>query len=941
MTAETRIQALERAASLWTGNTEPQNIDSLWLGDECEFLQAFRHTLHADDSELSERADKAVHELASFFRSAAELARTYSAIDAPVVTAEWVEQRHGIVADALQTTTEYDRLKSVLGKLASTSAHVPDSVLASGTMLAAALAWTAEAARRIHRFASENEINEAIENAMHCLQVAWPVATDRIVKDQMNSSNGSPPCRATHVMRKWAAEQPTGQDLRTFSWLSIRHLMEWLLIPTDTSQASSQDATPGQPQSFAIPLYNTSSNQGDFAQLQTQLIPEWQQGIYLDLATSGLLLLDAIFLESLNLAWEVCANAMTDVAPRYGGTIAQRLSLSVQPMCYAADGPSAGGMMALVMYGCAKERLMDPSVSGSFQLKRKDAKHRATLPEHIGVDTVSDVPAKIDALPDRVRTFLYVEPPDESDELRIQRAAQRKSLHLTPIGDFGTAFELFTLGDRLNNTLTPLNSSIDESSRERGGDKLARAAGGFASWLAAPIPYVEPHLGELLPERDARDSSEEHVEQLRTKANLDRASNYRWLTEDESVRDSIIDESQHDVAIAEMSQLIRHPYVCVAEDANSGKTVFSKRLAAFLATKAAADVLTAGRPLLVARWEHGPPDRSEGWPLDVDELRYRLQEIVRPHCDADDGLLSPGRAIDMLLQQGRVVVILDSADQAADRVNVVQSIVRELPNCRLIVTGRTFSFRADAANDPFPRELWKYFTLMPFSRNQQTRYLSTKGPDKSGQEVQGPLLPGQEIEDLFENYSDIQELLGVAGMLAMVRQILLAERKRLQGTGGTLPAVRLTRLRTRCDFYNEFYRRQVLDAGQRFDIERNEPRWQMLLAVTAFRMVLERAANYTVSGESRKRVRQDVTAYCNALAGDSADLRVQSSDWDTLREFSVLSDHSIIEGVDQNVLSFRHKGWLEFFAGIFLAKFAEPRALKTFDFNKLRHRLAP
>ncbi|MCA9013628.1 MAG: formylglycine-generating enzyme family protein, partial [Planctomycetaceae bacterium] len=91
----------------------------------------------------------------------------------------------------------------------------------------------------------------------------------------------------------------------------------------------------------------------------------------------------------------------------------------------------------------------------------------------------------------------------------------------------------------------------------------------------------------------------------------------------------------------------------------------------------------------------------------------------------------------------------------------------------------------------------------------------------------------------------------------------------------------------------------------------------------------ENAVNYTVSGEALMRIRRDVERYGRQL-GIAIDAEL---DWKRLQQFSMLSDHSILEGETTSILSFRHKGWLEFFFGLFLAKYADPAAVAVLDWK--------
>lgn len=66
--------------------------------------------------------------------------------------------------------------------------------------------------------------------------------------------------------------------------------------------------------------------------------------------------------------------------------------------------------------------------------------------------------------------------------------------------------------------------------------------------------------------------------------------------------------------------------ICVTEDANAGKTVFTHRLQAFLASPIPWQAFFDGKPRLPVRWEEA---RGNHWPRDV---RHDLEEAVAPYC---------------------------------------------------------------------------------------------------------------------------------------------------------------------------------------------------------------------------------------------------------------------------------------------------------------------
>jgi formylglycine-generating enzyme required for sulfatase activity len=330
---------------------------------------------------------------------------------------------------------------------------------------------------------------------------------------------------------------------------------------------------------------------------------------------------------------------------------------------------------------------------------------------------------------------------------------------------------------------------------------------------------------------------------------------------------------------------------------------------------------------LVCRWENTALSRH--WPTDGEQLLDELGKAVEPWCPTSKGSgpQNAQRVVAEALAEGRVALILDAVDQAGDPsrlLNFLNTDPRFL-NIPVLITGRSFAFRAQTDSTLFPRTGYKFITLLPFDENQQGRMLADVCPQ------------GGDFRQLFANYADVQELLGVVGMLAMVRELAGEE------VGDTRRAGALTRLRTRCDFYYQFYRRKMLQAARKptdlrehalTDLTEREPRWHKMLAVTAFRMVLEGATSYSVAGNVAGYVQDDVRRYLKELDN----IEVRDDDWASLRRFSVLSDYSVLEGRSEGVFSWRHKGWLEYFCGVFLACYADPAALAKFDFDLIQPR---
>jgi formylglycine-generating enzyme required for sulfatase activity len=260
------------------------------------------------------------------------------------------------------------------------------------------------------------------------------------------------------------------------------------------------------------------------------------------------------------------------------------------------------------------------------------------------------------------------------------------------------------------------------------------------------------------------------------------------------------------------------------------------------------------------------------------------------------------------------VLILDALDQAGDAKQLLHDLCdAEFKEARVIFTGRLFAFNVDQQNTLFAKDRNCFATILPFSKSQQVRAFKDLTP------------PVRDLDAVFERYDDVHQLLGVAGMLAMAHDVAREEWSRSGGRE------KVKGLRTRADFYWRYFERLTRQAalavsGQGVDPKRL-PLYERMLAAAAFRMVLQGAVNVSVAGVVLERMKSDVAAYCGAQKHP-----IDESAWTELKAFSALSDHGLIEARDEPLLSWRHRGWMEFFAGLFLARYAEPAALAQFDF---------
>ncbi len=164
--------------------------------------------------------------------------------------------------------------------------------------------------------------------------------------------------------------------------------------------------------------------------------------------------------------------------------------------------------------------------------------------------------------------------------------------------------------------------------------------------------------------------------------------------------------------------------LCVSEGPGAGKSVFSRRLQAYLCTREAQEKHFDGRPALVVRWEESP-DRN-GVPLPEDFEEGFAVELA-PHLEKG---VKAGEVVSQLLRENRIVLILDALDQvtkaseAAFNKFFLRLGIHDGGNsplhCQFIVTSRPY---ADAMVRERRDASWRMARIERFNVRQQYAYL--------------------------------------------------------------------------------------------------------------------------------------------------------------------------------------------------------------------------
>jgi hypothetical protein len=334
--------------------------------------------------------------------------------------------------------------------------------------------------------------------------------------------------------------------------------------------------------------------------------------------------------------------------------------------------------------------------------------------------------------------------------------------------------------------------------------------------------------------------------------------------------------------------------LCITEDAGAGKSVATRRIEAFLCGPEAQQRLFDGQPVLVVRWEQ----RVQHWPesFDVEGLIRALAAAVEPAVRALGANVSPVEVAEWALRAGRVFLILDALDQVP-RLSSIASLQESLRSgsvkpLRVLVTGRAY-----AVSDHWPlfRETggWRFGRIDGFDRNQQKAYL--RG------------LYRESPRELFPNYAEVRHLLRIPVVLSLVRELVEAGEFRSFATRG--------------DLYFQVHEHLTKRAAARLQDRhpewktgpRQRLRWREILAATACEMMVRQLYYYAVQGD-------DAVVDVQQAASRRCATKITDAEWEVIESVSGLTDRCILDGATRENLCWKHRGMMEFYCGLHLAR---------------------
>ncbi len=389
----------------------------------------------------------------------------------------------------------------------------------------------------------------------------------------------------------------------------------------------------------------------------------------------------------------------------------------------------------------------------------------------------------------------------------------------------------------------------------------------------------------------------------------------------------------------------------IAEDPGVGKSVFTKRLRAFLSGEKAQQEFFGGKPPLVVLWE----ETDGTWPKTdfVTALDNALSGFCQtePSCDPCD-------VRQYALERERVVIILDAMDQVGDakHIQAILSRLREFlsaegKHCRVILTGRPLIMNANSSKLPHLSD-WKLAHIEEFDLRQQYQYLY--GPTEAElQELFGEdaantlrvMTPDQQDELDLEDDStpivyrlveevdatdddEIQNVLrqrfphfdAVSDLLTTPHNLFLI-RRLAQENGGLIPP-----FETRADIYWQTCEASIRRALSRLsadehlavDVEETTARLQAILAAIACEMMVQAPERHDVQGS------QEITQLRQVAGRRIENGTITDQDWRLLQQVTPITRRGIIRELETAELRWHHPRMMQFFCGLHLARNSQP-----------------
>ncbi|MFO0821207.1 MAG: formylglycine-generating enzyme family protein [Pirellulales bacterium] len=751
-------------------------------------------------------------------------------------------------------------------------------------------------------------------------------------------------------------------------WLAVERLLEYL-VPERASVSNGVSVDQSSIHSVqARPLFVSAAGVGLVGDVEVVVEPKSRWGFYLDPLSVGLTVIDLDMQSSLELAWKLSRDKLrraqassTENRPWRGpdsvGSAAH--AICIRPKLPSGvrvlSGESAGGLLACAVYAAASRESLDPEATASVMLRsvREDLRHQTDLVESDLVVAAVDqetIAAKLHAARGVGLRSVMLE---ESQAQRVRAPHDLEVLGVGGTDGFLRLYELLTHGARCEEVLRDYcRKVVAEWDRRRHDPQDSERL----------QHYVAPHFSQLIPGAEAVDSSEEEV--LRRQGGEKAIERYRLVA------------SRGDDERVELEKLLGlSDYLCVTQDAGGGKSVFTRRVMAYLAEQGisrSAGQSTVTRPQLAVRWE-------SHWPLDIPGA---LAAAVADYCQRHH--VGADKVAEWALKNDRVVLILDALDQLPIQGVTVEQArklkigipatteplrhndtfgvpvseqlmhwqetladyrAREM-RVRVILTGRTYAKKIPGAERLIDAH-WATIRIDGFDLRQQYEYLRdvVGGPNSPPANADDAWFKTQ-LQPVFPRYDDCRELAAVPVVLRMVRDLHRARELKPFHTRGELylQATRWLIRKMESDprklepGFVQRLRNSTTDRAGKAVVRFADLTefLETILAAVAYEMMIDPGQRKTYTAEGIDQI-----SLLRQRTEEACDLTLLDDHWNLVEKAAGLTDRCILEGSTESNLCFKHRGMMEFYCGLFLAKNRRPGWVATESWQPARPGSAP
>ncbi|WP_417385639.1 SUMF1/EgtB/PvdO family nonheme iron enzyme [Gimesia sp.] len=885
------------------------------------------------------------------------------ALDGQVLSAELIK----LLKESLNgenSLLQNGRVREILGitevEVQSQVVNLASGIL-NGILASQVLAgWTSN---RNH--ADFTEAWDAIENCFECYHAAWDFKSPKIddtelkqqpVEAEMLSHAKPDPDKATAILDQFReVKRPTAEIWWTESnWLLVRRLLSYLLGEQGDSFLQKNTV-----QMLLVSKEDIDGNyKGETAPVTTTAVQERWSSAYLDPVSLGITILDKKMLTSLELAGRVCQPVLSEnhqslrISPDIG-----RLDYYIQ-----LAGGSAGGIVTLSSCATALGIRLNQTATASFQIQESQEEDESD--KELTIDDLTFEPVGEDSLAAKLqrdvlgsavtetgeplntvylhhnqKCCLNGQAPLEWDEW-TKMVSNQQQLTIMPIKEktsLRTLIHQMSGDERIEHQFEKYCDTVIQEWEQltRPGLDEAELEHYISPWFSRAI---NPNSTKL------EDSSE----------NQDLKNLYRPLcnpTDSESTKFL----SLFQMGDASQPSSLKSRRIVLTEDAGAGKSVFSRAIKRWLCSQEGRDALYEGQPPLVIRWERGKhswPEKTDANTSGRNVYIQHLTEEIQSALDITEETKAAS-IVEYAMRKGRVVFILDSFDQLAGntkarQIEAFEELVEtsKFHDFRIIVTSRAKPVEDLRSEEGlFSWQTWNFVRINGFTPFQQLVYLKdlteslvgfadeqtrqawddffepfnsqgesigesrnlNQGDDQD--EPDPDQVARAYLRQIFKDvYDEVQELLEVPAVLKFIRFLSRSQN-------------RFPEFANRADLYfqatDHIFERNLTKHDQfKSNVPNYKKYFREILSAAAYQMMILDSHTYNVENDLVTKL-EELTKTCitNSAITKNWDLL-----WENMQVVAGLTNHLILEDKSKDYFGFKHKGMMEFYAGLFLSR---------------------